>query len=567
MQAPEAGLLKTLPRRARLCDPVAAGPIPIRRPVHAPPVRIGALIGRVLRWGWVGAATAWAVLRDRRAGLLTGARAGARLREAFERVGGSAVKIGQQLAIRVDLLPFDLCQELALLTDRVAPFPFERAIPRIERAVGGRLEERFEVIDPEPIGAASIACVYRGRLRAAPGERGAGERGPEDGWVAIKVQRPDVPEQFASDILIFDALTRLLEALTVVRPGFFGFLRGEIRLLFSEELDFRIEGRYQRLFRRYVARDHLRWLTCPEVYPALSDDRVLVSEFVSAPSCAEVLAVMDSRDPEGLAALRRMEIAPEVVADRIFYLSTWGRYETPFFHGDPHASNVLVLPGGRLCLLDFGACAALPWWNNRTGLRVVSCIASDAISDAADTVICGLGPLPHYDLHAIHRDIEQAFWRFHANLNNPDASWFDRTSAGLWADMMEVIQRHHVPATSETLRMFRATLLYDTLAARLKPSLSLRDTRRYLREALPRHARRVRRYQEENRRRLPSRARVLLELPRLIGELQMISLKVEALHAGLLQFRGSARLARRAVGLAGWLILAGIAVALWWATR
>jgi ubiquinone biosynthesis protein len=35
-------------------------------------------------------------------------------------------------------------------------------------------------------------------------------------------------------------------------------------------------------------------------------------------------------------------------------------FELGFFHGDPHPGNLLVLPDGRIGLLDFGLCKELP---------------------------------------------------------------------------------------------------------------------------------------------------------------------------------------------------------------
>ena len=87
------------------------------------------------------------------------ARRAVRLRQTFEHVGGTFVKIGQQMASRLDFLPQRYCEELSLMLDRYPPFPPQKAIASIERATGKRLEEVFSEFDPEPIGSASIACV------------------------------------------------------------------------------------------------------------------------------------------------------------------------------------------------------------------------------------------------------------------------------------------------------------------------------------------------------------------------------------------------------------------------
>ncbi len=518
---PGTGIYRSIPRRIPLAPRRARRPIPPREPPGAPPVRPVMLAGRLIRWFAVAIRSGLRLLSDRRAGPLTPERIGVRMRQAFEQVGGPAVKIGQQLAIRVDMLPFALCQELSRLTDRVAPFPFPQAIPRIERAIGGPIGSVFAAIDPAPIGAASMACVYKGVLLT-------GEA------VAIKVQRPAVAEQFACDILAFEWITLALEGLTFVRPGFFRFVRDEIRMLFSEELDFRTEARYQSLFRRVAERDRLQWVTCPALYARYSDAQVLVGEFIDAPSCAEILGVLDSAG--GREVLAGMRIDPETVAERISYLALWGRYETLFFHGDPHASNLLILPDSRICLLDFGACAALSRWTNRMSLRTLACMVQNRPSEATDAILTSLSPLPNTDIDAIRRDMEGAFWIFLFNLRNPHAAWFERTSAGLWADMMAVIRTHGVPATPETLRMFRATLLYDTLSARLKPDMSLEQTARYIKSAVPRVARRLRRVHLRTRSPLSRSTAAALKLSRAISDGRIVLLRLEALYAFVLGF-------------------------------
>ena len=83
----------------------------------------------------------------------------------FERMGGTLIKIGQQLSMRVDMLPYAYCMELSKLLDNVAPVPVNQAIATIERATGKPLAETFARFDPEPIGSASVACVYQAILK------------------------------------------------------------------------------------------------------------------------------------------------------------------------------------------------------------------------------------------------------------------------------------------------------------------------------------------------------------------------------------------------------------------
>lgn len=79
---------------------------------------------------------------------------GVRLRMAFESLGPIFVKFGQVLSTRRDLLPPDIANELALLQDRVPPFPADQAVAEIERGLEMRLEQAFAEFGREPIASA-----------------------------------------------------------------------------------------------------------------------------------------------------------------------------------------------------------------------------------------------------------------------------------------------------------------------------------------------------------------------------------------------------------------------------
>ena len=94
---------------------------------------------------------------------------GMRLRRALEELGPIFVKFGQILSTRRDLLPPDVAAELALLQDRVAPFPGEQARALVEAELGAPVATLFEAFDTQPLASASVAQVHAARL---PGEIG-----------------------------------------------------------------------------------------------------------------------------------------------------------------------------------------------------------------------------------------------------------------------------------------------------------------------------------------------------------------------------------------------------------
>jgi len=122
---------------------------------------------RLMIYGFAALRWAFAIFWDKLMGQDTIERRAVRLREAIERIGGSAVKVGQQMAMRIDLLPYEYTVELAKMLDRMPTFPTKYAIDRIETVMGKPLLEVFGasipfLSDPLPW----LAC-FRRSLRTA----------------------------------------------------------------------------------------------------------------------------------------------------------------------------------------------------------------------------------------------------------------------------------------------------------------------------------------------------------------------------------------------------------------
>jgi predicted unusual protein kinase regulating ubiquinone biosynthesis (AarF/ABC1/UbiB family) len=264
-----------------------------------------------------------------------------RLRHVLEKGGPTFAKFGQQLSFRADLLPYAYCAELGRMLDHFPPFPASQAIAVVERNLGRSLSELFELFDPEPIGSASLACVYQARLRT-------GER------VAIKVRRPGIGPVIAADLRALDWLLIVAETLTIIPPGMTRAFRRDMQTILFRELNFRTEARYTDLFRRRALKRGSE-VTAPRVYFQYCTEEVMVSEFVSGVWMWEILAAVDSNNEEFLLQLQKHGIDPKVLASRLVTIMQREVLEELFFHCDPHPANMIVMPNNRICFIDFGA--------------------------------------------------------------------------------------------------------------------------------------------------------------------------------------------------------------------
>ncbi len=452
-----AALLQPIPRRQRIISATDEG-MPVPMPT-GPVFKAGVWrsLGRLGEWlafaAYVLGGNVWDTLRRR----ATTDRRAVRLRRALERAGGTFIKFGQQIAMRIDLVPWEYCVELSRLLDRMAPFPVAHAIAAIERATGKPWQETFAVFDPEPVGAASVACVFQATLK--------------DGTkVAVKVRRPSIGEVFAADFRVLDWILATAEFLTIVRPGATGNIRRELKETLLSELDFRKEARFQDIFRRNVrARARTRFLTAPRVYLDLSNDEVLVQEFVSGMWLWEIIAAIEHRDPEGLAMMQRLNIDAGLVARRVLWTSFWSGEENTFFHADPHPANIVVGQDSSLTFIDFGSCGS---FDNEQRWAFEQVALSFAEGDAEGMARAGLKlfePFPPVDVPRLMKDAEAEYLRaiFTFRTKAEYTEWWERTSATQWLASMKIARKFDLPISLGTLRMIRATLLYDTLALRL----------------------------------------------------------------------------------------------------
>lgn len=464
-------------------------PISRRRPVIQPTrgaVRMAGLptpvfrasviasLRRVVHWAWVGAYVFGGRMWDRLRGEDSAERRARRWRRAIERVGGTFVKLAQQISMRIDLVPWEYCVELSKMYDTMPPFPVEEALAAIERAAGRPWQEIFATFDPEPVGSASIACVYQAVLK--DGSR-----------VAVKVRRPGIGELFIADLRVLDWVLILAERTTILRPGFTTTLRRDLREALLEELDFTREANFQDIFRRRARKSGLaRSFTAPRVHFDLCSQEVIVQQFVSGMWLWELMAAVEHNDPRGRAMMRQLDIDPRRVARRILRAAFWGTSENLFFHADPHPGNIVVGRRGRLTFIDFGSCGSFNEDQRWATERAVESFMKGDVEGMSRATLRLFEPYPPMDVTPLLEQARADNSRILRTLNTParHTAWWERTSASQWLSVLRSARRNYVPINLRAIRIVRATLLYDTLALRLDPTLDRYREYNRFREAL-----------------------------------------------------------------------------------
>lgn len=248
------------------------------------------------------------------------------VRETFEELGLAFLKFGQVLAMRRDLLPDAYIEELELLHDQLPALGFGAVRSTVENELGAPLSELFSAFSKTPIAAATIAQVHEATM--CNGRH-----------VAVKVQRPDLEEMIITDIAAMNYLVALVEKLF---PRLLALdlpvIVNEFANSLNRETDFNREARSIMLFRAALADITDLWI--PEVIAEYSNENVLTMEF----SIGERIDLYAATNPEAMP--KAINTLVRIMLQTIF--------EEGLFHADPHSGNVLVLPDGRLSLLDFG---------------------------------------------------------------------------------------------------------------------------------------------------------------------------------------------------------------------
>lgn len=378
------------------------------------------------------------------------------LRHAFERAGGTFVKLGLHLSMRLDFMPWAYSSELSCMSEKWEPFPVAQAIETIERSTGKPLSATFLQFDPEPIISASVACIYQAILHN-------GDK------VIVKVRRPGIGEQFMSDIEAFDWVLSLAEFLTIFRPGLTQGMRSEFRELLLEELDFVQEARRQDAFRRAAEKSRKRFFSAPRIFLDLTTEEVVINDFASGIWLWELLAAVEQGDEFVLARAKEMNIDPKLVAKRLLWVNYWSWSENLFFHADPNPDNIIVGQDGTLYFIDFSSTGTLSRTKRQALRHNLDFAWERDPQNMARATLALLEPLPPIDLIELIQELETHNWQMIYSLEASPHSvaWQERTSASQWAGMMLLVRKYGITVDIQVLRLIRSTLLLESMAARL----------------------------------------------------------------------------------------------------
>ena len=279
-------------------------------------------------------------------------------------LGSAFIKLGQLLSSRPDILPAGWVSELASLQDNVPAFSFDRVQTVLEEELGQRCAEVID-LDPQPLGAASLAQVHRASLRSGR-------------QVVLKVQRQGLDRRFRLDLDVMQQVAAVLQRHPSWGRGRdWPAMARECRRVLLRELDFRVEAQYAARFRQQFLDDEQ--IRIPGVIWELSTRRVL---------CLDYLPGIKINDREAIveAGIDPCDVAEIGAASYLKQLVRFG-----FFHADPHPGNLAVASDGALIYYDFGMMGVLSdGLRRRLGSMVRAAAARDSAALVTELQAAGL---------------------------------------------------------------------------------------------------------------------------------------------------------------------------------
>jgi ubiquinone biosynthesis protein len=376
-----------------------------------------------------------------------------RLRLGLEKLGPTFVKFGQILSLRADLVGPEIANELRKLQDDCPALPYAEMEAVLQSELKKSVKQVFRSLNPRCIGSASLAQVYRGKLR-------------DGSEVAVKILRPGIEKRIKEDITILQWLAHVIEERF---PPVRAFRPTRVVEEFAEwtlrELNLLNEATHIAHFRALLGDEERFYI--PNVFWKYTTPRVLTMEFSRGVR------------PDDHAALKKNHVSRKELASVGIRLAFRQFFELGFFHGDPHPGNFFVLKDGTLCLHDFGIVGRI---SDAVRRELIACFLAFLQKDADSA-------LKHL-LHIAEKSPGADVRRFSVEAKAMLERWFYAPTSGrrlsqTFYDVVISGARQGVVFPTEVILLAKAIITMEGMALDLDPKFDVvKELQPYLEKAL-----------------------------------------------------------------------------------
>jgi ubiquinone biosynthesis protein len=374
-----------------------------------------------------------------------------RLRRMFEDLGGTFIKFGQMLALQPDILSLASCNALFDLLDRVEPYPYEEVRRIVAEELGAPPEQVFDSFDPVPLATASVGQVHVAWLDGRK--------------VAVKVQRPRVEVEFASDLRLMIAAMAAIRWLRLRRLEWLLEPMEEFVAWSHEELDYRSEARYSEALRRFTAGNPLQHV--PQVFTEYTTRRTLVVEYLDGVTLLDHLRARDRGDQVLAQRLAEAGFDPRRFAAHVIDNFLGDAFLHGLYHADLHPANLMVLPGNVVGYIDFGITGVLSPYSRRHLAAMTLALAQGDVEALAARFV---------KLAVLDDGSDVAGFR--SGLAELARDWYEHEGSRrllrvnftrVMTDMLKLSRSTHVMPERDIVKYIRSAIAVDGLNLRFAP--------------------------------------------------------------------------------------------------
>jgi ubiquinone biosynthesis protein len=363
-----------------------------------------------------------------------------RARLAFEELGPTFVKLGQMLSTREDLLPPTWTTEFAQLNSHVAPVPFDALLPQVEQALGRSPFEVFSNLEREPYAAGSIAQIHRAKL-------------PSGAPVILKIRRPGIEAKIDADLRILEHLAHLVEdQVPEVRRYRPVQVVAQVRVSLERELDLAAEARSTDRFAFNFADDVD--ILVPRVYWEWTSSTMNVQEHIEGIRGDDLAAIDNAGLDRKLLAARGVDAVLKMIL------------VDGFFHADPHAGNVMYLPGNRIAMIDFGMVGRLSQVRRRQIVDLLAGLARHDEETMLEVMLDWRGD-DFVDERALAADLSELTFDY------ADVQLKDLKIGTLLRRVAAILRDHSIALPVDLTLLFKALISLEGLGRQYDPEFRL----------------------------------------------------------------------------------------------
>ena len=364
-----------------------------------------------------------------------------RLRLAMEELGPTFIKLGQLLSTRPDVLGKEYIHEFSKLQDKVPAVSLEDINAQIQREMGHPAEELFAEFSKEPLAAASIAQVHRGKLKS-------GEE------VVFKIRRPGIAKIVATDIDVLMGLAYLIEqhvpAVALYDPV--GLVK-EFRRNILREMNFTREGRtVDRFAVNFAGSDTVY---TPKIFWDYSGEIVLTMEYVPGIKISD----LEKLTAQGYDL---KEIAHRGADAFLRQVLDFG-----LFHADPHPGNVFILPGQVICMLDYGMVGRLGRDLKDQLIDLLQALLDKDVNRIISQLLYSGELADNSDLRNLRRDLHDFIEDYH------DIVLQDIKVGKLLSEFIEILTHYRIHFPPDYMLLAKALIIMEGVGRQLDPNFNM----------------------------------------------------------------------------------------------